>query len=80
MSIRLVEVENPILRDGKVPENAYILMLPQIDRLMGFLARAASVSLEAFLSSQRPDRVAIEHYRDILGTEFGRTPAPEGRP
>jgi hypothetical protein len=76
MSIGLFEVENPISRDGSIPENAYILMLPQIDRLMRFLARAANVNLEAFQMGMRPDDLTINYYRSVMTTAFAATSPP----
>ena len=73
ISIGVFEVENPILVNGMVPENAYILMLPQIDRLMGFLFEASGANPPAFLPRIADDTQALKYYDIVRPTLFGRS-------
>ena len=73
ISIGIFEVETPILIDGKVPENAYSLMLPQIDRLMGLLFEASGANPPAFLPRITDDKQALIYYDMVRPTLFGRT-------
>jgi len=75
ISIGIFEVENPVLRDGQIPEKLYVLMLPQIDRLMGFLFKASGANPPAFLPDVTEDKQAMIYYDMVRRTFFGREPA-----
>jgi hypothetical protein len=75
ISIGIFEVEGPpILENGRVPENAYSLMLPQIDRLMGLLFDASGANPAAFLPRVTNDKQALIYYDMVRPTLFGRLP------
>jgi hypothetical protein len=75
ISIGIFEVETPVLRNGLVPENAYSLMLPQIDRLMGLLFDASGANPPAFLPRVADDKQALIYYDMVRPTLFGRQAA-----
>jgi hypothetical protein len=72
ISIGIFEVENPILRNGQVPPDLYVLMLPQIDRLMGLLFDASGANPPAFLPRVTDDNQALVYYNMLRPTLFGR--------
>jgi hypothetical protein len=72
ISIGIFEVEHPALRDGQLPEKLYVLMLPQIDRLMGFLFKASGANPPAFLPRVTDDGQALVYYNMLRPTFFGR--------
>jgi hypothetical protein len=75
ISIGIFEVENPVLGDGQIPEKLYVLMLPQIDRLMGFLFKASGANPPAFLPDVTEDKQAMIYYDMVRRSFFGREPA-----
>jgi hypothetical protein len=75
ISIGIFEVETPVLRNGLVPEKAYSLMLPQIDRLMGLLFDASGANPPAFLPRVTEDKQALIYYGMVRSTLFGRRTA-----
>lgn len=81
ISIGLFETNGPpILRNGQLPENLYVLQLPQIDRLMGLLFAASQGNAAAFLPRIENDKQALAYYDMVRPTLFGRRPqdAPGG--
>jgi hypothetical protein len=75
ISIGIFEVEIPVLANGQVPDNAYSLMLPQIDRLMGLLFNASGANPSAFLPRVTDDKQALIYYNMVRPTLFGRPAA-----
>lgn len=59
--------------DGKVLENAYALMLPKIDRLMGLPFEASGANPPAFLPRITDDKQALIYYDMVRQKPFGRT-------
>jgi hypothetical protein len=87
ISLGIFEVDDPpITRNGQVPENLYVLMLPRIDRLMGYLFKASGANPPAFLPRIENDEQALAYYGIVRPTLFGRTglepasPAPAAPP
>jgi hypothetical protein len=72
ISLGIFEVEYPpITRNGKLPENLYVLMLPQIDRLVGLLFDSSGANPQAFLP-QIDDKQALIYYEMVRTTLLGR--------
>jgi len=75
ISIGIFEVEEPIRTSGE--GNVYVLMLPQIDRLMGLLFTASGGNPPVFLPRVTDDKQAMIYYDMARQTLFGR---PKGTP
>jgi hypothetical protein len=78
ISIGIIEVKDPILTNGQVPENLYALMLPQIDRLMGLLFDASGANPPAFLPRITDDTVGLKYYDMVRPSLFGRATTTDG--
>ena len=76
ISIGLFEVENPISGDGIDPNTLYVLMLPQVDRLMNILFEASHGNPVVFLGEVNDERRRL-YYDKLATTLFGRTPTDE---
>lgn len=72
ISIGIFEVEDPIRTNGQIPENLYVLQLPQIDRLMGLLFRASGANPPAFLPAFTNDEIGLSYYNKVRPTLFGQ--------
>jgi hypothetical protein len=62
----------PITRNGQVPKNSYVLMLPQIDRLVGLLFDASGANPLVFLPRIRDDEQSMIFYNMVRQTLLGR--------
>lgn len=83
ISIGLFETKGPpILRNGQIPDDLYVLQLPQIDRLVGLLFAASGANPPAFLPEIENDKQAMIYYDMVRPTLFGRSkpPLPKGKP
>ncbi len=67
------DVPKPAERGGPEPEPLYQLKLPEIDRLMDLLVRAAHADNDFFLARIKNDDVGMRHYANIRLTLFGAT-------
>lgn len=77
ISIGIFECNGPpILRNGQIPEKLYVLMLPQIDRLVGLLFAASGANPPAFLPKIENDKQAMVYYDMVRPTLFGRSKPP----
>lgn len=78
ISIGLFVVEEPIQSNDQMLEPSYVLMLPQIDRLVGLLFEASHANPEVFLR-EITDEQGLKYYEIVKTTLFGR-PAPGALP
>ena len=76
ISIGVFEVDDPIRSNGQIPEKLYVLMLPQIDRLMGLLFAASGANPPAFLP--RITERGMMYYNMVRPTLFGSRPQARG--
>jgi hypothetical protein len=78
ISIGIFETNDPIGTNEQMPEKLYVLMLPQIDRLIGLLFAASGANPPAFLPRITDDKQAMIYYDMVRQTFFGRRPASPG--
>ena len=73
ISMGIFEVENPLQKNDLMPEKPYVLMLPQIDRLMGLLFDASGANPPFFLDRLTDDKQAVIYYDMVRGNLFDRS-------
>lgn len=78
ISIGIFETGDPIGTNAQMPEKLYVLMLPQIDRLVALLFAASGANPSAFLPRITDDKQAMIYYNMVRQTLFGRPASPDG--